>query len=107
MDIHDVRKFTYTKIGMFADDTSIAATSRYTTAAITKAEAHFNALYDYFFQRKIKVNASKTSLILCTKRRNKQSDLCLLRWLSDCTGKFVEVVRGHAGQGSDIYHTCE
>lgn len=50
MFIHDIPKFAYTKLGMFADDTSITVTSRYPTAAIARAQAHLNALYDYFFR---------------------------------------------------------
>lgn len=60
---HDIPQLPYTKIGMFADDTSITASSVYPTVAIARAQRH--------------LDPSKTTFALFTRRNNIATDLSL------------------------------
>lgn len=58
--------------GIFADDTAVAATSRFYKQIETKLQNAFLLMNSYFHKWKIKVNTAKTQAIFITRRRTKQ-----------------------------------
>lgn len=77
LHVHDIPKLPFTNLGMFADDTTISSSSRYPSVAFSRMQTHLNKLSDYFNKWKIKVNASKTEYMVCTRKRANNDELSL------------------------------
>lgn len=77
LGVYDIPKLSFTQLSMFADDTSIMSSSNYPTVAIARAQTHLNELYVYFTRWKIRVNPSKTTFVVFSRRRNISGTLSL------------------------------
>lgn len=75
--IHDMPKLTFTSLTMFADDTIITASSLYPSVAFARTLTHLYALFRYFTHWRIRMNAIKTEIMICTTRTSIPNDLLL------------------------------
>lgn len=72
--VSDIPQLDFTKLQMFADDTSVLSSSLYPSVALARMQTHLNALCEYFTRWKMKVNAGKTEYMVFTRRRNRITD---------------------------------
>lgn len=77
LTLHDIPKFQFTKLNMFADDTSLTASSSHASVAFARAQSHLDALFHYFTKWKVKVNEAKTTFTVFTSRRSIPDTLSL------------------------------
>ncbi|CAH1383682.1 unnamed protein product, partial [Tenebrio molitor] len=67
--IHDLPEFSKTNLALYADDTAIYAHSFYAQAALLQNQLHMKLLTNYFDDWKLKLNESKTELIIFSRKR--------------------------------------
>lgn len=75
--LSDIPRVSFTKLNMFADDTTISSSSMYPSVAFSRLQSHLNLLHDYFWKWKMKINADKSECILFTRSRSNFSNLLL------------------------------
>jgi hypothetical protein len=73
--VHDIPDTTFTKLQMFADDTSIISSAHHVSVAYARMQRHLNILQEYFTKSKISINASKTLFLVMNRRRKKPIEL--------------------------------
>ncbi|CAH1383784.1 unnamed protein product, partial [Tenebrio molitor] len=62
-------EFSKTNLALYADDTAIYAHSFYAQAALLQNQLHMKLLTNYFDDWKLKLNESKTELIIFSRKR--------------------------------------
>ncbi|KAK2577593.1 hypothetical protein KPH14_012704, partial [Odynerus spinipes] len=68
--INDIPTFPKTEMALFADDTAVYAHSFSAVVAAKQIQLHINMLEKFYDKWKISLNASKTEVIVFTKKRN-------------------------------------
>ena len=72
--LNDIPKNNKTKLAVFADDTPIYAASWRKTIAIKNIQGHLDNLSKYNEKWKIKINATKTDLVIFSKKLKKENN---------------------------------
>lgn len=72
--INNIPKDKDTQIGLFADDTTIYASSWSKLLALKRIEKHLHEVYKFFHKWKIKINITKTELIIFSRRKDKDKE---------------------------------
>jgi hypothetical protein len=67
--IHDLPEFSKTNLALYADDTAIYAHSFYAQAALLQNRLHLRLILKFFDRWKLKLNESKTELIIFSRKR--------------------------------------
>lgn len=75
--VSDIPTVSYTRLDMFADDTTVRGDSLFPSVAFARVQTHLDVLHDYFSRWKIKVNPGKTEFMVFTRRRVDISTLSL------------------------------
>ena len=72
--LNDIPRNDKTKLALFADDTAIYAASWRKTIAIKHVQGHLDKLSKYYKKWKIKINATKTELVIFSKKSKKENN---------------------------------
>jgi Reverse transcriptase (RNA-dependent DNA polymerase) len=66
---HDIPGHNETDSAFFADDTAIYSSDTYADTVVNSLQEHTDSLLQYFNDRKIKINSTKTEATYFTRRR--------------------------------------